>query len=104
MDVARATGPRSRAVSVIWGTGHCGHGARQERRRDGALTLRSPVDQVARAPGRRPSLGSFFFFSFLKAVSLVTLCGEGPFWPEGRHKARRKTQGKVTLIAPKFLH
>ncbi len=25
---------------------------------------------------------------FWKAVSLITLCREGPFWPEGRHRAR----------------
>ncbi len=30
------------------------------------------------------------FMFFLKAVSLVTLCREGPFWPEGRHRAREK--------------
>jgi hypothetical protein len=27
-------------------------------------------------------------FFFWKVVSLITLCREGPFWPEGRHRAR----------------
>jgi hypothetical protein len=30
---------------------------------------------------------------FWRAVSLVTLCREGPFWPEGRHRAREKFKG-----------
>ncbi len=31
--------------------------------------------------------GAFFFW---KAVSLITLCREGPYWPESRHRAREK--------------
>jgi hypothetical protein len=38
----------------------------------------------------RPSSLPFF----LKAASLITLCREGPFWPEGRHRAREKFKGR----------
>jgi hypothetical protein len=31
---------------------------------------------------------------FLKAVSLVTLCREDPFWPRDRHRAREKFKGR----------
>jgi hypothetical protein len=31
---------------------------------------------------------------FWKAVSLIALCREGPYWPEGRHRAREKFKGR----------
>jgi hypothetical protein len=37
------------------------------------------------AVATRNSKADFFFW---KAVSLITLCREGPHWPEGRHRAR----------------
>ena len=35
-------------------------------------------------------------FFFWKAVLLITLCREGPFWPEGRHRAR-EPEGPLKL-------
>ncbi len=35
--------------------------------------------------------GGFFFW---KAASLITLCREGPYWPEGRYRAREKFKGR----------
>ena len=42
----------------------------------------------------RARLSKVFFFFFWKAVSLITLCREGPCWPRGRHKAREKFKGR----------
>jgi hypothetical protein len=62
---------------------------------------RTDSDWMVRALGVRafPSAsvareGIFFW----KAVSLITLCREGPYWPEGRHRARG--EGGESQVGP----
>jgi hypothetical protein len=53
---------------------------------------RSPLGVFHGRPhstSRQPARLSDLFF-FWKAVSLITLCREGPYWPEGRHRARER--------------
>ncbi len=41
---------------------------------------------------------------FWKAVSLITLCREGPYWPEGRHRAREKFKAVHSSWGPGLRH
>jgi hypothetical protein len=55
----------------------------------------SSIEAALEVPGMfAVGFDTFDPLFFWKAVSLITLCREGPYWPRGRHRAREKFKGR----------